>query len=57
MIPTGDRFPDALVKGIENIPGFDDTAKAVILPYDDAAIMAIMNAIVELDLRTITRQG
>lgn len=57
MIATGDRFTNALVKSIENISGFDDAAKAVILPNDNAAIMAIVYAIAGLDLRTITGQG
>ena len=57
LIPSGDRFPDAFIKGIENISGLDNTTQAVILPHNDTAVKATMYAITRLDLRTITGQG
>ena len=44
-MPTGDRFADSLIEGIENISGFNNATRAVINSYDNASIMAVMDTI------------
>ena len=57
LVPSADRLSDSLIEWIESSLGFNNAAQAVILSYNDAAVMAIVYAIAWLDLRTITGQG
>ena len=53
---TGDRLADALVEWVEDFFRVDQTAKAVVASYQDAAVKAIVDAIPGFQHRAVARK-
>jgi len=55
LVASADGLADALVERIEGLLGVKQGVEAVVLAYEDAAVEAVVDAVVRFDLRAITR--
>ena len=55
LVASVDGLADALVERIEGLLGVKQGVEAVVLAYEDAAVEAVVDAVVRFDLRAITR--